>query len=203
MLPLDDRTIELFGARFRDRSPHPSGRHYTYRPRSRRCRLRSSAALGGRSWDLSATVERPAGAGGVLYASGNENSGLSLFVEATGWCSTTTASVSTTWPSPTGGPGRRLGRRRPVPALGPGGRRDAGHRRQECGTVGVPFVMRMISSVGASVGYDHGSPVSRRYNGENPFDGTLAQVDIALVAGGRRESDEAAATDERATMARQ
>ena len=39
----------------------------------------------------------------------------------------------------------------------------------------------MISSVGASIGYDHGSPVSRRYSDENPFAGTLHVLGI-LVA---------------------
>ena len=32
VLPLDDRMIELFGARFRPRSPHPDHRRYVYRP---------------------------------------------------------------------------------------------------------------------------------------------------------------------------
>ncbi len=30
---------------------------------------------------MAATIDRPAGAGGVLYATGTENSGLSLFVQ--------------------------------------------------------------------------------------------------------------------------
>ena len=32
VLPLDDRMFELFGARFRDHSPHPANRRYVYRP---------------------------------------------------------------------------------------------------------------------------------------------------------------------------
>ena len=32
VLPLDDRLIELFGARFQDRTAHPANRRYTYRP---------------------------------------------------------------------------------------------------------------------------------------------------------------------------
>ena len=40
-----------------------------------------AAGMGGRSWDLSATIDRPAGAEGVLYASGTENSGLSVFIQ--------------------------------------------------------------------------------------------------------------------------
>ena len=39
------------------------------------------AQIGGRSWDMAATIDRPTGGGGVLYATGNENSGLSVFVK--------------------------------------------------------------------------------------------------------------------------
>lgn len=76
----------------------------------------------------------------------------------------------------------------------------------DCGTVSVPFVMRMISSTGANVGFDHGSPVSERYGRDNAFGGTLERVDIDLVSGWRPESTESAeqaAADERATMAQQ
>ena len=38
--------------------------------------------------------------------------------------------------------------------------------------------MRMISSVGPSVGYDHGSAVSDRYRAPFPFSGTLDRIDI-------------------------
>jgi arylsulfatase len=51
--------------------------------------------------------------------------------------------------------------------------------------------MRMISSAGASVGFDHGSPVSRRYHGAFPFTGTLHEVVIQLA--GPRRSDVGAA----------
>ena len=63
--------------------------------------------------------------------------------------------------------------------------------------------MRMISSVGASVGHDHGSPVSKRYADENPFRGHLERVDIALLTVRKAEAIDLAAADERATMARQ
>ncbi len=62
--------------------------------------------------------------------------------------------------------------------------------------------MRMISSVGASIGYDHGSPVSRRYSDENPFGGTLHQVDVQLLSPGEAAA-ERAATDARAGLSRQ
>ena len=46
--------------------------------------------------------------------------------------------------------------------------------------------MRMISSVGSSIGQDHGSPVSTRYEGSFPFQGELHEIDIQL--GGREEA---------------
>ena len=49
--------------------------------RCRRCRRRSAPRSAGASWDMTATIDRPAGADGVLYATGTENSGLSLFVQ--------------------------------------------------------------------------------------------------------------------------
>ena len=60
--------------------------------------------------------------------------------------------------------------------------------------------MRMISSVGASVGYDHGSPVSARYDAPFAFTGTLHEVEIQLVD--RRPADVAAA-EAAAEMSRQ
>ena len=71
VLPLDDRGIELFGARFREHSPHPVDRVYRYRPPMAPMPAQASAPVGGRSWDLEATITREAGQGGVLYASGN------------------------------------------------------------------------------------------------------------------------------------
>ncbi len=63
--------------------------------------------------------------------------------------------------------------------------------------------MRMISSVGASVGRDHGSPVSRRYVEENPFTGHLERVDIELLSLRPAEAAAATTAEERTTMARQ
>jgi arylsulfatase len=73
---------------------------------------------------------------------------------------------------------------------------------EESGTLEVPFVMNIISSIGPSVGHDHGSPVSDRYPDAFPFAGTLHRVDIQLVSE-RRADASADASDERATMGRQ
>jgi arylsulfatase len=44
--------------------------------------------------------------------------------------------------------------------------------------VDLPLFMLVISSVGPSVGYDHGSPVSDRYRSPFRFSGKLRKVEI-------------------------
>ena len=70
----------------------------------------------------------------------------------------------------------------------------------EAGRAELPLFMRMISSVGASVGYDRGSAVSPRYRAPFAFGGTLHDVEIQLVSPPRPGSDDATA---RAEMFRQ
>ena len=224
VLPLDDRTIELFGARERgladqarsglaglaaarlDYTPHPKDRHYVYRPPMSPMPAQAGARIGGRSWDLSATIDRPAGAGGVLYASGNQNSGLSLFVLGDRLlfdynCFGDHHVAQSSVPVPEG-----------PSVVGVRFRRTAsgtGHATlvidgQACGRAEIPFVMFIVSSIGPSVGYDHGSPVSDRYDSPFAFAGTLDRVDIQIISG-RDAAAEAANADAiaRAEMSRQ
>ena len=67
----------------------------------------------------------------------------------------------------------------------------------------VPFAMTMISSVGPSIGYDHGSPVSERYPGHFPFEGNLERLDVTLVRQASADADAGAEAEERAAMSRQ
>ncbi len=209
VLPLDDRTIELFGARFRDRSPHPSDRHYTYYPPMTQLPAQAAPALGGRSWDLAATVDRPAGAGGVLYATGTENSGFSLFVDDGHLvfdynCFGDHHVVRSDRPVPAGPSvlGVRLRRE------GRGGRASLVVDGRECGQVELPFVMAVISSIGPSIGVDHGSQVSPLYSGPSRFGGDLHRVDIQLLqrvdpSGAADEDAADAAADRRRTLSQQ
>ena len=202
VLPLDDRTIELFGTRFRDRSPHPVSRRYTYRPPLTPLPGQVAPALGGRSWELTATIDRPAGANGVLYASGTQNSGLSLFVQ----------DDHLVFDYNCFGDHHVAVSDQPVP-VGPSTVGVAFHKAgsgavatltldgEPAGTVDVPFAMFMMSSIGPSVGFDHGSAVSDRYPSPFPFAGDLQRLDIQLL--GRRPVDDATAADERAAMSRQ
>ncbi len=183
VLPLDDRTIELFGVRFREHSPHRPDRTYVYRPPMTQMPAQAAASIGGRSWDLDADIDRPPGAGGVIYASGTENSGLSLFVQDDRLVFDYNIFgdhhvVESTVPVPTGRCTlgvrfRRTGKQGGAATLVVDG--------AECGTVEVPFVMRILSSIGPSVGFDHGSPVSDRYEAPFAFTGALDRVEIRLV----------------------
>ena len=62
-----------------------------------------------------------------------------------------------------------------------------------------PVFMGIVSSVGASIGCDHGSAVSDRYTGPFPFSGTLHEVEIRLAPRTAVDTANAARTE----MARQ
>lgn len=205
VLPLDDRGVELFGARFADRTVHPSSRRYIYRPPMSPLPAQAAAAIGGRSWDLRARIERAQGDEGVLYASGTENSGISVYVLEDELvfdynCFGEHHVISSDRPVPIGTSTvgidfRRLGR--------PGIARLVIDDTM-VGELEVPFVMRMISSVGPSVGYDHGSPVALDYAGRSdgfPFEGRIEYVEIQLVAAS--PDGDVAAADHRGAMGRQ
>ena len=74
---------------------------------------------------------------------------------------------------------------------------------EDSGTLDVPFAMTIISSVGPSVGYDHGSAVSQRYVGHFPFEGTLSRLDVTLLGQKPAEQTAEAEADGRAAMGRQ
>ena len=202
VLPLDDRGIELFGARFRDHSPHPSNRRYVYRPPMSPLPAQASAAIGGRSFDLVAKVTRRKGEDGVLFATGTENSGFSFFVQGNRLVfdynafddhvviesdvevpeGTSTLAVKV----------RRLSSR--------GGAAEIEIDDRPCGHADLPLLMLIMSSVGPSVGYDHGSAVSTRYTAPFPFAGRLHEIVIQASPG--RLAD-AVAAGHAAEMARQ
>jgi arylsulfatase A-like enzyme len=201
VLPLDDRTVELFGARFRDRSPHRADRHYTYLPPVAPLPSQVGAALGGRGWELRATVDRPVGANGVLFATGTANAGLSVFVQGDRLvfdynCFGEHHVVESDGPAPVGP--CELGVR--FVRDGKEGTALLLIDDEPAGSLHVPMVMRMMSSTGPSIGSDHGSPVSRRYVDAFPFEGTLQRVDIQLLS---PPGADVAAAEARATMARQ
>ena len=204
VLPLDDRGIELFAARYRERSPHPPSRHYTYWPPVTPIPPQAAAGIGGRSWDLDARLQRPRASHGVIMATGNENAGLTLFIqddrlvfdynifgdhhvlESISDVPTGEVVVSVRF--------RRGANDADVTLLIDGA---------PVGTMHVPVLMRFISSIGMSIGHDRGSAVSRRYDGRFDFNGTLERVDIQLVSGNQDVDRVKSDVAQREGMARQ
>jgi arylsulfatase len=205
VLPLDDRGLELFGINFKKNSPHPESRKYVYRPPMAPLPSQAAAAMGGRSWDMEAVVERGDAEGGVIFATGTENSGFSFYVfdnrlvfdynffgehlvvrsqaELPTGSSTLTCQL------------RRTGKAGYVVLL---------VNQEEVGRMELPFVMRVISSVGPSVAYDHGSPVAYDYANRSdgfPFEGTLDSVTITLID--TKKDPKIAESQARAEMGRQ
>lgn len=186
VLPLDDRLIELFGARFRDHSPHPSDRRYVYRPPMAPIPVQASAAIGGRDFDLTALVTRADGDEGVLWATGTENSGISVFVQGDRLVVDHNAFddhtvVESSLPVPVG-----------EATLTAHFRRNPGDRGgtvtlavdgADAGGSPIDLAMVVISSVGSSIGLDHGSAVSPRYRGPFPFTGELRELAIQVHDG--------------------
>jgi Sulfatase len=183
VLPLDDRTLELFAPHLDDRSPHRPDRRYVYRPPMSPIPAQASAPVGGRSFDLIADVTLSDGDEGVIWSTGNENSGVAVFVQGSRLVVDYNAfGDHTIVESVDGLPVGRC-------TLGVHLERDArttgfvelavDGRAAGRGTIG--FYMRMVSSSGSSVGLDHGSAVSARYEPPFEFTGTLHEVVIQLA----------------------
>ena len=199
--PLDDRLLELFAFREDDHSPHPTSRRYVYRPPMTPIPSAASPGPRGRAWDLSARVTRQQGDEGVIWATGSASAGVAIFVQKERLVVDYNAFddhtiVESDRPVPEGDSTlevsfRRTGRDTGTLAMAING--------QRCGVADLPFMMRSISSLGASIGFDHGSPVSELYDGPFAFSGTLHLVEIDL---GRSTAEDTAATA-RTEMARQ
>jgi len=205
VLPLDDRGLELMSIRFAEHSPHPIDRVYRYRPPMSPLPAQASPAIGGRSWDMDARVTMNAGDGGVLYATGTENSGLSLFVDRDRlvFDYNIFGEHHVVESSKTIGTGDHV--------LSVRFRRQAKTGTAtltidgvDVGSLDVPFVMRTMSSVGPSIAYDHGSPVALAYAERRdgyPFSGRLRELVISIIS--RQHDADAAASEARMTRGRQ
>ena len=201
VLPLDDRTIELFAARPNDRSPHPTSRRYVYRPPVSPIPSSASPSPGGRAWDLTAKITRAAGDGGVIWATGSASAGISVFVENERLMVDYNAFMDRTileseLPVPQGRSSVAVSLRRTSRSSGV---MSVAIDGSVCGRAELPLMMRSISLLSDSIGFDHGSPVSERYEGSFPFTGEIHEVVIEL--GGQSAAD--VETAARTEMARQ
>ncbi len=202
VLPLDDRLVELFGTRFRPNSPHPVDRRYVYRPPMAPMPAQAGAPIGGRSFNMTAEVTWQPGDDGVLYATGTQNSGISLFVKQDHLVFDYNAFDDHTIvksPSQLSSDVKTVR----VEVLRQNDRSASVSLSVDGDVVAtgkIPWLMGTISSVGTSVGYDAGSPVSQEYDSPFRFAGQLHKVEIALLS---RRDAEAREAEMRAEMSRQ
>ncbi len=201
VMPLDDRMIELFGSRFREQSPHSPDRKYVYRPPMSPIPAQAAASIGGRSFDITGKVSFKSGERGVLFAYGTENSGISVFVlndrlmiDYNAFDDHSIIESEATIPN------GEVELKAEFRRLGNNGTIQLFINQEPNGTIEVPLYMRMISSVGASIGFDHGSPVSELYKDSFPYSGKLEELEIQLVA---REPRDLKEVQQRAENAKQ
>jgi len=191
VLPLDDRTLELFAPRLSDQGPQRLDRRFVYRPPMSPIPSSPTPSPGGRSWDMAATVTRNAGDEGVLWATGSASSGVSVFVQndrlLVDYNSFDERTVlESTLPIPEGDSTLEVGFTRTGRTTGA---MRVAINGEPCGSIELPYMMRMISSLGSSIGRDHGSQVSDHYQGAFPFSGTLHQVEIQLGVRSRKDAE--------------
>lgn len=202
VLPLDDRGVELFATRFREHSPHPPTRRYVYRPPMSPMPAQAGAAIGGRSFDLTARLTLDADDEGALFATGTQNAGMSLFVQNRRLVLDYNAFgdhtvLESERDLPLGEVEVTLSMRRGEKRRGTAEFLIDG---VSAGRADLALFMRMISSIGHSVGCDHGSAVSPRYDAPFAFTGDLHELVIQVSP--ERFADTDAATA-RAAMSRQ
>ncbi len=181
VLPLDDRTIELFGGAPRPGSPHARGR-YDYLAPISHIPSDASPSLGGREWTLTADIVAVADTTeGVIYARGSHNLGHSFFIKdgvlhfdynALGTHQRASAPL-TLAPGPhTLTVDFRRDGKRGIVAIGADG--------AELASAVIPRIVRMLGSTGLDIGRDALSPVVDDYEGPFPFTGAIERVSFEI-----------------------
>ena len=177
VLPLDDRTIELFGGPPRPGTVHARD-EYVYFPPVTHVPADACPPLGGRNWTVTAEVEVPdGGVEGVLYARGGHNVGHSFFVHdgaltfdynALGTHHRASAPVALP-------PGHHELTAR-FQRDGAGGALTIAVDGDDVARVDIPRLVRMLGSTGLDVGRDGLSPVVEDYEPPFAFTGTIHRI---------------------------
>jgi arylsulfatase A-like enzyme len=179
VLPLDDRTIELFGGVPRPGTVH-ARKDYVYRPPLSHIPADAAPPLGGRAWIITAAVDVDEKCEGVLYARGSHNVGHSFFVKdgalqfeynALGTRHRAVAPVALS--------GRHELFAR-FDRTGAGGTLTVGCDGEDLGSVEIAQLVRMLGSTGMDIGRDALSPVTDDYVAPFPFTGLIESVTFAI-----------------------
>jgi arylsulfatase len=192
VLPLDDRSIELFAGVARPGTVHDR-RDYVYYPPIDHIPADPSPPLGARNWTVVADVDVPGPeVEGVLYARGGHNVGHSFFVQdgrlqfdynALGTHYRLRAPVSLT-----------AGRHQlsiSFVRAGKGGTLTLSVDGEDVTSLEIPRLVRMLGSTGLDVGGDRLSPVVDDYQAPFPFTGTIDRISFRVRS--RADAEEIAA----------
>jgi len=200
VLPLDDRTIELFGGLPRQGTPHHRG-EYVYHPPIAHIPADASPAMGGRSWSINCeVVVGDGGCEGVLYARGSHNVGHAFFIKD-GKLHFDYNALGRHYRA-VGDLNLKAGAHEIEARFereGRVGRLTLLVNGREVGSTEVGTVVRMLGSTGVDVGRNGLSPVVDDYEPPFPFTGELRR--ITFRSKGRRSAAdvEAAARTEMGT----
>jgi arylsulfatase len=182
VLPMDDRSIELFAAPPLPATVH-ARREYVYHPPISHIPADASPPLGGRNWVVTADVDVAEGevVEGVLYARGGHNVGHTFFVKdgalqfdynALGTHYRACGPVSLP-------PGRHQLSAR-FERDGKGGTLTLAADGGDVASVEIPKLVRMLGSTGLDVGRDALSPVVDDYDAPFPFTGTIERITFGI-----------------------
>ena len=198
VLPLDDRSIELFGAPPRPGTVHARGGEYVYYPPIAHIPADACPPLGGRSWTITAEVEVPdEGVEGVLYARGSHNVGHSFFLKD-GDLHFDYNALGTHYRA-SGSLPALSGRHALVARFertGKGGTLSLAVDATEVASIEIPKIVRMLGSTGVDVGRDALSPVVDDYDAPFPFTGVIDKVTFSIRSRADREDVAATARTE-------
>jgi arylsulfatase len=181
VLPLDDRRTGLFGSRFNPGSPHAK-REYNYYPPIAHLPSEVSPAVGNRTWNMVAEIERSNEQDdGVLVAMGTQNCGYCWYIKDN--LSIFDYNVYTEHhivrskiPVPIGecSIGVNFLRKGSIGTI------SLRIGEEECGTIQVPYILRMISSTGFDIGRNSLSPITVDYKAPFKFKGKIKKINIKL-----------------------
>ncbi|MEQ1873887.1 MAG: arylsulfatase [Ilumatobacteraceae bacterium] len=193
VLPLDDRTIELFGGTPRPATPHALTR-YDYLAPISHIPADVCPPLGGRPWTLTISVvtDSPT-VEGVLYARGSHNVGQSFFIKdgqlqfdynALGTHFRATAPLSLAAGHHTLTARFERADKTGTIVIGADG--------TDLGSVAIPKIVRMLGSTGLDIGRDALSTVVSDYKGSFPFTGVIESASFEIHS--RRDNADVQAT---------
>ena len=176
VLPLDDRTLELFGGVDRPGTPH-NRQKYVYYPPVSHIPADAAPPLGGRSWSVTCDVEINGDSEGILYTRGSHNVGHAFFIKdrklhfvynALGRHYRAMGDVNlTTGTHEVGATFEREGR---------SGRLAVTVDGREIGSTTVGTIVRMPGSTGIDIGRNGLSPVVDDYEPPFAFTGRIRRI---------------------------